>query len=58
MRRGLRHEAVQVNYETISSRFGDTFLLSSGNEADLDNFVETNRRNSSNIVDVSDVATA
>ena len=57
-RRGLRHEAAQVNYEAISSRFGDTFLLSSGDEADLNNFVETNHRNSPNIVDVLDVATA
>ena len=56
-RRGLRHQAAQVNYETISSRFGDTFLLSFGGEADLNNFVETNRHNSPNIVDVSDVTT-
>ena len=39
--------------ETISNLSGDTFLLDSGDEADLENFVESNRRTpSATVVDL------
>ena len=37
-------EAARDNDETISNQSGDTFLLNSGDEADLEDFVESNRR--------------
>ena len=45
--------AAQDNYDTISNLSGDTFLLTSGDEADLENFVQSNQRTSSGTANVS-----
>lgn len=51
--RGLMAGAAQDNYDTISNLSGDTFLLTSGDEADLENFVQSNQRTSSGTANVS-----
>ena len=49
--------AAQDRHGMISNLSGDTFSLSSGNEADLKNFVQCNRRTSPSTVYVLDAST-
>ena len=55
--RGLMAGAAQDKLDTISNLSGDTFLVDSGEEADLENFVQSNRRTSPATLDVFDAAT-
>ena len=54
---GLMAGAAQDKFDTISNLSGDTFLLDSGDEADLENFVQSNRRTSPATADVLDAST-
>lgn len=55
--RGLMAGAARDRHDSISNLSGDTFLLGSGDEADLENFVQSNQRTSSATVDILDAST-
>ena len=49
--------AARDRHDSISNLSGDTFLLDSGDEANLENFVQSNRRTSPATLDVLDAST-